>query len=258
MWSVSANELVITAIISPTTKKKPTNKQAAPIIMQRQVANSSHSSFVFCSNRKKRMKNRSLNQKCQSASDFKSISFRLVRFWIRNFTTAQIFSQKILFLSDFEYTSFPKPDFEEEIPSKNRILSLKIFEIFKICRKLWIYKITLRLKLRRKKNKFRIFRPLLESMFLKKNFLRKWDFEIKKFSKRLVLMWKLFWKPDFDWRKIRLVRFWFSYFSSLQFSIETFPSFLMLNSNQAPIQVVFTKFSSIQPCTIRAFKIIVN
>ena len=38
--SGSSNELVMTAIISHTVMMKPTNKQAARMIMQRQSANS--------------------------------------------------------------------------------------------------------------------------------------------------------------------------------------------------------------------------
>ena len=39
--------MIITASISPRMSEKPTNKQAAPNIMQRQVANSSHPSFIL-------------------------------------------------------------------------------------------------------------------------------------------------------------------------------------------------------------------
>ena len=42
-----ANQIVITAIISPTKTKKPTVKQAAPILIQTQIANSSQYSFLL-------------------------------------------------------------------------------------------------------------------------------------------------------------------------------------------------------------------
>ena len=94
MWSGSAKEIVITAIISRTTMKKPTKKQVAPNIMQKQVENTSLSSFILATcmqEPEKQSKNQILNQKLYNASnfaffvlfkehDFESKSFQRVRF----------------------------------------------------------------------------------------------------------------------------------------------------------------------------------
>ena len=45
--SGSSNEIVMTAIISPTIIRKPTDKQPARMIMQKQVANSQQNPFKF-------------------------------------------------------------------------------------------------------------------------------------------------------------------------------------------------------------------
>ena len=44
--SRSANELAITAIVSPKTIGKQTNRKTPPIIRKTKVANSSHSSYI--------------------------------------------------------------------------------------------------------------------------------------------------------------------------------------------------------------------
>ena len=63
--------MVTTALISPTTIKKPTNKPAAPIVMQRQFDNSSYSSFVIAIlEPEKQSKNQISNQKLHNASDY--------------------------------------------------------------------------------------------------------------------------------------------------------------------------------------------
>ena len=62
----------MTAIISRTTIKNPTNNQAAPNIMQKQNANSSDSCFefvIFMLEPEKHSKNQILNRKLHNASD---------------------------------------------------------------------------------------------------------------------------------------------------------------------------------------------
>ena len=78
--SGSANETAITAIISLRTLGKPTKKQAVPFIMHREVANSSHSSFilaVFRLESEKQTENQILNQKLHTTRQIlnKNVSF---------------------------------------------------------------------------------------------------------------------------------------------------------------------------------------
>ena len=73
--------------------------------MQRQVANSSHSSFtlnIFMPEPEKPIKNQILNQNFGNASDFASKFFRLVTFCFENFTPCLILNLKIFDLSGFE------------------------------------------------------------------------------------------------------------------------------------------------------------
>ena len=95
-WSGSANQIVITAIISPIIKE-PRNRQAAPNFRQKN-ADSSHSTLlltIFMPELEKQIKKHILNQKFDNASDFESKVFRLVGFWNELFITCQISNQKI-------------------------------------------------------------------------------------------------------------------------------------------------------------------
>ena len=126
MWCGGANKIVITAIISPLTKKKPTNKLVSRIIRQIKVVDSSVSHYI-----------RHLfarTGKTTEKSIFDSLVLQRFRFWTKIISTCQILKWKnithwILNWKFFGISDFFKKNFAAK---KNtfRLTLLREYEIF--------------------------------------------------------------------------------------------------------------------------------
>ena len=93
MFIGSANEITITAIISPTSIKEPANKQIPPIITETKIEHSSYSSCnldIFVLEPEKQSKNQifynkkvtcqTMNGKTNNGSEFELKTLQGVRF----------------------------------------------------------------------------------------------------------------------------------------------------------------------------------
>ena len=122
--------------------------------------------IIFQSETDKQDINQISEQKFQNLTDFELKILQRVRFWIKNFTTRQIFSQNIYNASDFDERFFLKSMIvKKKIFLKSTILKQKKF----------LKSLTLNKKL------------FLKSMILNKKFLWKDWFSIKFLSSCQIL-----------------------------------------------------------------------
>ena len=118
MWSGSGNDIAITAIISPTTKK--TNKETDSTDYQRNknckiLTFFFYNSHFYAGKWKTFEKSDSETKRNHNVSDFESNFFRLVRFSIKRFTTRQILNKVFYIMSDFKKKFFWKNQIFEKI-----------------------------------------------------------------------------------------------------------------------------------------------
>ena len=123
MWSGTANDLAITAIIGPKTLTKLTNNQTPRIIGETKVLDYSVFSFilhVLMQKTEKRLKNPVLIPINHQTSNFELFFSSLDRFSFRSFTTRQFLNWKLSNGSDFESSTCNMTKFVLNLFSENR------------------------------------------------------------------------------------------------------------------------------------------
>ena len=167
-------------------------------------------------------------------------------FWIKIFSTRQILNWKFYDASDFELKflqrvrfwriNFQRARFWRNL--KSTILKKKIFLKSTILKKICTQKITFCLILLRQMRKFCVSRAYLKSTILKKFFLKSMILNEKVFVKSVILNKNFFVLSDFKSTFLQRARFWTIYLS--------------------PPHVLFTSFSSKQPCTVTGYNIFID
>ena len=134
--------------------------------------------IIFQSELEKQDINQISEKKSQNLTDFELKNSERVKFWIKNFTTRQIFIQNIYNASDFDEKYF----FKSTILKKNSFLKStiskeKIFLKSRFWKNFYTQKITFWFILPRKIRKFYVLLASLQSTILKKKkFSKKHDF----------------------------------------------------------------------------------
>ena len=116
MWCGGANKIVITAIISPLTIKKPTNKLVSRTIRQIKVVDSSVSHYI------RHLFDRT--GKATEKSIFDSLVLQRFRFWTKIISTCQILKWKYITHWILNWKFFGMSVFlKKTLQSKNHVLT---------------------------------------------------------------------------------------------------------------------------------------